>query len=331
MIFKCKNCGGNIVYNPEKGKMCCPHCESIDSEDKLPNTGDMMICANCGAPLEGTVKEHTSAFKCPNCSTYTILEPRVEGEFKPDLILPFSVSKQKAIDNMKKEFANRIFTPKEFLNRATVSTMEGTYVPFFMYDYDTSTHYEGTGTKVRHWTSGDYEYTETSYYNIVRDMDAGFDRVPVDASDYMDDQYMDLMEPYEYEALENFQEKYMSGFMGEKYNQPEGELAPRAIDKVHAAVESLINASISGYATVTKKSMNCDAKKKDVKYALLPVWEYIFRYKGEDYKFHVNGQTGKVVGKTPVAKDKVVLFGVTVFGLLSLAGAMIRLLIAAFM
>ena len=35
MIFKCKNCGGNAVYHPEKKKMWCPHCDSEDSEERL--------------------------------------------------------------------------------------------------------------------------------------------------------------------------------------------------------------------------------------------------------------------------------------------------------
>ncbi len=330
MIFKCKNCGGNIVYDPDKGTMCCPHCEGLDTEEKIVSSESMVTCVSCGAPMDSVVLEHTSATKCPNCGTYVILDERVQGTYEPDLILPFRVSRNKAVDALRSEFGRRVFTPTGFLNYASVSKIEGTYVPFFMYDYDTRTDYYGVGTKVRSWTTGDYEYTETSYYDIRRDMDAGFDKVPVDASDYMDDQYMDLLEPYAYEGLENFQDKYMSGFLGEKYNRSEEELAPRAKKKIEQAVEALINDSISGYTTVRKQSMNIAADKTGVKYALLPVWEYIFRYQNEDYKFHVNGQTGKVVGKTPVAKGKVVLFGTTVFGLVALAGAMIRLLLAAF-
>ena len=52
MIFKCKNCGGNIVYDPDRGTMCCPHCESLDSEDKVLSTEYMTTCGNCGAPME---------------------------------------------------------------------------------------------------------------------------------------------------------------------------------------------------------------------------------------------------------------------------------------
>lgn len=75
-------------------------------------------------------------------------------------------------------------------------------------------HYAGTGTRVRVWVSGDTEFTETSYFQVSRDMDVDFEKLPVDASLAMEDNVMDLMEPYGYEALENFRPEYMSGFLG---------------------------------------------------------------------------------------------------------------------
>ena len=62
MIFKCRNCGGNSIYHPEKKAMWCPHCDSIDSEERL-DSENMENCTNCGAPLDG-VGEFTSALKC---------------------------------------------------------------------------------------------------------------------------------------------------------------------------------------------------------------------------------------------------------------------------
>ena len=50
MIFKCKNCGGNAVYEPGRKMMYCPHCESLDSEDIVPDN-TMTECVNCGAPI----------------------------------------------------------------------------------------------------------------------------------------------------------------------------------------------------------------------------------------------------------------------------------------
>ena len=51
MFFKCKNCGGNTVYAPDKKRMYCPHCESTDSEEKIEDNS-LAQCANCGAPLQ---------------------------------------------------------------------------------------------------------------------------------------------------------------------------------------------------------------------------------------------------------------------------------------
>ena len=73
--------------------------------------------------------------------------------------------------------------------------MEGIYVPFWLYDYGADYDFAGEGTRVRTWRSGDTEYTETSYFEVIRQMDVDFDRIPVDASIAMDDGIMDLMGP----------------------------------------------------------------------------------------------------------------------------------------
>lgn len=322
MIFKCKNCGGNTLYSPVKKTMCCPNCDGLDSEEKIASP-QMDQCVNCGAPIE--IKEHTSATKCPNCGNYIILEERVEGQYRPDNIIPFKISKDEAEDLLRKEFAGRVFTPSGFLSSASLDKMEGTYVPFFLYDYDSDIKYHAVGTTVRTWTSGGYEYTETSYYNVERQIEADFSQVPVDAAADMEDSLMDLLEPFDYKQIINYEDKYMSGFMGEKYNFTADELADRAVKKVKRDSDEILNGTLSGYNSLTNVNKQIIANRKGHKYAMLPVWEYTFGYMGTDYKFQVNGQTGKVLGKTPVSKGKVVAFGLTWFGLISLAGSMIGL------
>ena len=324
MIFKCKNCGGNAIYNPDKGSMYCPHCESIDCEEKISSTV-MTECVNCGAPIE--IEEFTSALKCPHCASYLIFEERVENEFTPNLILPFKISKDKAVEKLHNEFRKRIFTPSSFLTQASIEEMEGSYVPYFMYDYDANAIYHGTGTKVRTWTTGDTEYTETSYYDVIRNMDIDFRKIPVDASKKMDDDIMDLMEPYDYKALENFKEKYMSGFLSERYNFSSTELEKRARVKADKDAKSLLHDTILGYATLTPTQEEINLQEKENHYALFPVWVYLFRFHGKEYQFHVNGQSGKVLGVTPIDKQKVALYSTTLFGIIMLIGCMIRLIL----
>lgn len=310
MIFKCKNCGGNAVYAPDKGGMYCPHCESVDSEEKIA-AGSLVQCANCGAPLE--VTEFTSALRCGHCGTYLVLDERVENAFRPRLILPFHVSRQMAVQAMEKEFSRRLFAPSDFMSAKSLEKMEGIYVPFWLYDFGADYDFAGEGIRIRTWRSGDTEYTETSYYEVIRRMDVDFDQIPVDASYAMDDGIMDLMEPYDYQGFIDFAPKYMSGFYGEVYNQDAEAFADRAKGKAREASEELLQSSLSGYTTVRPLRKDLHLNQRDACYALMPVWQYVYRYRDKPYLYHVNGQTGKVVGMTPVSQAKVLVYSASVF------------------
>lgn len=313
MLFRCKNCGGNAVFEPDKGKMFCPHCDGIESDEKEVSQ-NRTECVNCGAPL--TIGEYNSTCKCEYCGSYIILDERVEGAYRPGLVLPFKIGKKKAVEMLKKEFKSRIFTPGSFLSESTLEEMKGMYVPFWLYDYKARCDYAGKGTKVRVWTTGNTEYTETSYYHVERNMDIEFDKIPVDASVAMPDDVMDLMEPFDYGQLEDFQESYMSGFYGEVYNMRAEELSERAKNKADKDAESLLNETLSGYTTLVPEYKNMDMARKGEHFALLPVWRYLYKYQGKDYVFHVNGQSGKITGVTPVSTKKVLAYGGTVFAAL---------------
>ncbi len=320
MLFKCKNCGGNVVFEPARGKMYCPHCESEESQEKVPG-GSVTQCLNCGAPIE--TGNFTSACRCEHCGSYLIFDERVEGLYEPHLILPFRVGKEAAVAVMNREFKKRTFTPSDFMSAKSLEKMEGVYVPFWLYDYKGNYDFVGEGTKVRSWTSGDTEYVETSYYEIYRKMEVDFDRIPVDASYMMEDGTMDLMEPYNYQELTGFEPKYMSGFTGELYNQGAPELEGRAQVKARNAAEEMMQSSLQGYSTVRPHHKNLNLGREGVTYALMPVWRYLFLYRGVIYSFYVNGQTGKVIGTTPVSKGKVLAYGGSVFVLVTAIASML--------
>ena len=94
MIFKCKSCGGNVVYSPEHHKMYCPYCESVDSNERQESKegSNLSICPNCFGEMQ--LKEHTSATQCPYCDNYLILDERIEGAFAPKYIIPFQMGKE---------------------------------------------------------------------------------------------------------------------------------------------------------------------------------------------------------------------------------------------
>lgn len=304
-----------------KDSMFCPHCDSIDSEEAV-NGSDLFQCAACGAPMQP--KQYDSATKCEHCGAYTIFEERISGEYLPHLILPFKVGKQKAKELIKQEFGKKLFLPSNFLKESYLDKMEGDYIPFFLFDFDCRYRFAAKAKKIRRWTTGDTEYTETSIFQIYRDMDVDFSRIPADASLAMPDGEMDLLEPYNYGQMTGFEPKYMSGFFGERYSVSKEALEPRAKQKARNDAGALMRSSIIGYDSVTPEMDDCQCRTTAENYALLPVWNYIYRFKGKDYFFRLNGQTGKLVGKAPISIGKMAGYAATLFGCIVAIGALIN-------
>ncbi len=316
MIFKCKSCGGNVVYSPEKKKMLCPYCDSEDSEERKDYEGGALsVCPNCGG--EVPVEEHTSATQCPYCDNYLILNERVEGEYLPKMMIPFQMGKEVCKQAIRNHFKKNIFAPSDFLSEVRLNSMKGTYVPFWFYGYDVNVDYQGEGTKVRSWTSGNMRYTETSYFDVRRNMNVNFQNIPADASLGMPDDVMDLLEPYGYNQLEDFKPEYLSGFFAEKYNMTADLLENRAKQKMQEDTDQLMKAQCTGYSSLRSIRNEVRINHEEQKYGLLPVWKYLYRYQDTDYPFYVNGQTGKIVGSAPISVKKVWAYAGTLWACLA--------------
>lgn len=315
MIFKCNNCGGSMVYSPERRAMYCEHCDSTDT-DVISYSDVVTSCPNCGGPIEAGTYDSTS--RCEHCGASIVFDERVAGSYEPHLIIPFKLGKISVIEKLKQHFKKNIFLPTTFLSQAYLSTMEGMYVPFWMYDYDANYDYEATGTKVRRWTSGNTEYTETSIYKIQRNLDIDFDLIPVDASIKMEDNAMDLVEPFDYAAIEKFKVNYMAGFDGEVYNYSASDMEPRAKDKAAKYSEQLVMRTVSGYTNVRPEKKMLSLNPAAVNYALMPVWRYVYEYQGKTYEFYINGQSGKIVGEPPLSKAKMFGYSAAFFAICNL-------------
>lgn len=311
MFYRCKSCGGNVTYNPDKKKMICESCGN-EGEPELISQDKKHVCNNCGAEIEAD--QIDLSLKCPYCGTYVIFEDRMENEYEPNLVLPFAIDKHKALDLLKEKFAKQLFLPGNFCSSSTIESMEGMYVPFWMYDLHTHVHFEGEADKIRTWEEGDYDCTETSTYRIVRDFDVDYDKIPVDASKAMPDAMMDLVEPYKYEALGEFDAKFLSGFQAEIYDEDKDTLFPRAKKKADKYSQKYLGGYNVEYDAVRPTVNDKKSTEKASFYSFLPLWRYVYRYGGKNYGFYVNGQTGKAVGEAPTSLSKAVVWFIAVFG-----------------
>ena len=261
-------------------------------------------CPSCGAELLCDVT--TAATSCPYCGNPSVLPGQFTGSLKPDFVLPFKLSKKDAIKALKKHYLKKPLLPSTFSKANHLEEVKGVYVPFWMYDGKVSGSAQFHATAVRTYTSGDYEITETSHYDVRRAGSIDFEKVPVDASSKMPDDYMDSIEPYDYAELKPFSTAYLPGFLADKYDVSVEDSRERADKRCTGSLVSALERTVSGYTTCIETSRDIRLKRGKVHYALLPVWILNTKWEGKDFLFAMNGQTGKLVGNLPVSTKRVV-------------------------
>ncbi len=261
-------------------------------------------CPSCGAEL--LCEATTAATSCPYCGNPTVVPGQFSGILKPDYVLPFQLSKEDAIKALKKHYRKKPLLPSTFSKANHLEEIKGVYVPFWMYDGEASGSAQFHATQVHTYTSGDYEITETSHYDVRRAGSLGFEKIPVDASSKMPDDYMDSIEPYDYSALKPFSTAYLPGFLADKYDVSVEDSRERADKRCVGSLSCALKGTVSGYTTCNETSRNIHLKRGKVQYALLPVWLLNTKWEGKDFLFAMNGQTGKLVGNLPVSTKRVI-------------------------
>ena len=333
--YKCPNCNGAIKYNPKKESLECASCGTLFTQEQLdaiygkPDTDAVAenvkkaetietidgmriyICQSCGAQI--AADDSTAATHCPYCGNPVVIGNTTSGLNKPDLILPFKLDKKAAINALVAHYRKFKLVPDSFNPEKHIDDIRGVYVPFWLFDSNASANIVYDATKVRHWSDHTYNYTETSFFEIHRGGSIGFSGIPVDASSKMEDEYMDGLEPFDYNDLKAFHPSFMSGFLADKYDVDQTASFQRAHNRIAQSTVDEFKKTVEGYTTVKPRTTNVNTANSTYRYAMLPVWVMTAKYGDKIYKFAVNGQTGTVAGELPVDKKKLMLLRAGLF------------------
>ena len=330
--YKCPCCGGAIEFNSTLQKMKCPYCDTEfdvetlaaydedlknDREDDLnweSEAGDewaggetdgmkVYVCQSCGGEI--IADETTGATTCPFCGNPVVMKGSFSGDLKPDYIIPFKLDKNAAKEALRRHLEGKRLLPRVFKSENKIDQIKGIYVPFWLFDTEADARIRYDATSVRVWRDRDFEYTETSHFNVVRSGTLSFDRVPVDGSSKMDDELMESIEPFDFSEAVPFSTAYLSGYLADRYDVSSEESTERVNARVKKSTEEAFAETVNAaYASLTPVNSSVQLRSSEAKYALYPVWILNSTWQGKNYTFAMNGQTGKFVGDLPMDKGK---------------------------
>lgn len=328
--YKCPACSAALQFTHE-GKLHCNSCgndyevETIKSlyqfdqnaetfswgdykrnfyahQERL-NDSVVYVCRSCGATVE--TSPTTVATHCPYCDNEIVITDRVGSGLKPDGIIPFRIDKKGLEDIIRNTFKGKKLLPGNFMNTHKMDKLLGVYVPFWLFDVGIDGQMALNATQVRMYSDRNYNYTETRHFLLDMDGAMQFSKIPVDASERMDDDLMDSIEPFDYSQLVDFDPAYLAGFVADRFDEDPDKSLPRATKRMNVSAEQAFASAAPGsYQSVSVRSNNMRAVNPSVRYVLLPVYLLNLDYNGKKYRFAVNGQTGKIVGELPVSTGK---------------------------
>ena len=325
--YKCPACGGALNFDSTAQKMKCPYCDTelevealreLDAALKQEQPSDFtwesqpegrwsdeetanlrtFICHSCGGEIVGD--ENTAATNCPYCDNPVVMAGQFSGDLRPDLVVPFKLDKTQAKAALARHLQKKPLLPKLFKSQNRIESIQGVYVPFWLFDTDADASIRYKATRMHHWSDSNYTYTRTSYYSLLRSGGIAYDNVPVDGSSKMPNELMESIEPFDFSQGVDFQTAYLAGYLADKYDVTAEDCKVRANDRIRTATEDAFASTTAGYATVFPENTNIHLKDSRVRYALLPVWMLTTRYQDKLYTFAMNGQTGKMVGNLPI-------------------------------
>lgn len=259
-------------------------------------------CPSCGAEL--ICDQRTAATACPYCGNPAIVPGQFSGALRPDYILPFRLSKDDAVQALRAHYKGKPFLPRSFTSANHIEQIQGVYVPFWLFDggAEGAASYRASNTNV--FETGDYEITETRHYHVVRAGSLAFEKIPVDASSKMPDDHMDSIEPFDYAQLRPFSTAYLPGYLADKYDVTIDDSRDRADTRCRETLAQALRDTVTGYGACVTEREDIALRRGKVHYALLPVWMLSTKWRGQDFLFAMNGQTGKLVGDLPTDRGR---------------------------
>jgi len=332
-LNRCPHCGGSdIATDAKAGKLKCNYCQTVfdaksaneaggvegmkgekrglGAADIIP--GDDIVktfkCPACGAEVVLNTEESLSA-SCHWCRHIFSANEQISNGAVPDLVLPFSLTKEDAVKKIKELVEPKLDSlHADFKAAFKPEDVRGVYFPYMIVDVNAHSTSDGEAEKtVEQKNKPPFIVDE---YFISREFDVLVDDLTVESSSSRlnQDTYVNsnniinAILPFDTENAVVWNANYLRGFASEKRTVNIDSLKEIVALQSGDIARKKARESAAQYDRgIHWEHEHLGIKGTKWKAAYLPVW--LYSYKGEKdariYYIAINARTGETVGCLP--------------------------------
>jgi len=345
---KCPSCGATeIGLNESTGMLRCHFCRfefkpervvglEVDisklegqvvgsgAQDIIADVNELVTfkCSSCAAEVVIDTIDATQA-RCHWCRNTLSINQQIPNGAIPDMVLPFSVTKdvaQKSIEDFVRK--RKFFAHPKFKKEFCTENIMGVYLPYMVVDVNAQAYLSGQGEKqTRKYTRGSGNNKKTYYdadvYNVQRAFNVTMEGLTVESSaDKLDNTASDktnnvinAIMPFDIDKSVKWNANYLRGYSSEKRDANIEQLRNLVDTQAKDVSRHQANNTIKEYdrgVAWSKEQLN--VKGQQWKSAYLPVWLYSYQQENNNVLHYVavNARTKKTMGSVPIHMPKLV-------------------------
>ena len=274
-------------------------------------------CNGCGASMSYDAK--VQSLRCPFCGAAEVQQrPAGEGLTYPERMIPFAMDQAAAEERFRQWLGKGFWRPGDLEKTASVSGVKALFLPCWCFRGDTETC----------WAADVSARTRSGWRPESGEHHMSLEGVLVPASGGLKTSELGAIDDFDFQGLVVTGHDHLEGALVESFGLTRRGARERAREAFQRKVDKAVTRTIGARKT---RNVHCNPLISSMSSIpiLLPIWIFAYRYKGEPFRFVMNGQTGAATGKAPFSYRKLVLVIAAVLaviggivGLLSCAGVL---------
>jgi hypothetical protein len=317
----CNSCGAPV----ETGDRFCGACGATSRDvppaqaSGQPESADRFLrCDNCGSEIR--VDPDQRSYSCPFCESTMVVEfsPDLTARQRPEFVIGFALNPAEAEEKFRLWLSKGAwFRPKDLRTVAIAEKLRGVYIPFWSFSMlaetewraDIGEYWYRTETYRTRDSNGKMQtrtrrVQETEWWPCSGRHHRYYSGYLVSGSTGLPQAYAERITPFQLPALKRYEPYYLAGWLSEEYSVSREDALKKCQLEFYGREQRNVAAFVPG-DTHRRLSMQTSFSAVQSDLCLLPVYLLTYTYRKKDYRFYINGQTGKIAGDKPVSWTRV--------------------------